>query len=124
MRSAAREKCEGELRLVSITVGKWEKKKIYQVAINIAGDKGMLLICAINIADIASYRAPPSMFTVAPRGNTNLLIRSSTLLFSSRQRIVVGNVAELKEKDKNALKIRNIKEEMVPFSHSKFSCFS
>lgn len=65
------------------------------VAINIAGDRGISLICAMNMAAIASYKAPPSMFTVAPKGSTNLLIRSSIWLFSSRHRMVVGSVAEL-----------------------------
>lgn len=48
------------------------------------------------MADMASYKAPPSILIVAPSGRTNLLIRESTLLFSSTQRIVVGRVAELK----------------------------
>lgn len=50
------------------------------------------------MAAIASYRAAPSIFTVAPSGKTNLLMRGSTLLFSSRQRMVVGRVAALKER--------------------------
>ena len=44
----------------------------------------------------ARYRAEPSMFTVAPSGNIKRLMRGSTLLFSSTQRIVVGSVAALK----------------------------
>ena len=75
-------------------------------------------ICAIKMAATASYRAVPSMFIVAPIGNTNLnvekyyfktynlgeifftvslhlLIRGSTPFFSSRVLIVTGRVAEL-----------------------------
>ena len=63
----------------------------------------MLLAWAINTAATASYKAVPSMFTVAPSGSTKRLIRASTLLCSSRQRIVVGRVAELR-KIKMALK--------------------
>ena len=49
----------------------------------------------MKMAAMASYSAAPSIFTVAPRGKTNLLMRGSTLLFSSRQRMVVGRVAAL-----------------------------
>ena len=57
----------------------------------------------MKIAAIASYNAAPSILTVAPNGKTNLLMRGSTLLFSSMQRIVVGRVAALdmtREKEK------------------------
>jgi len=63
----------------------------------------MPLAWAINTAATASYKAVPSMFTVAPSGRTKRLIRASTLLCTSRQRIVVGRVAELR-KIKMALK--------------------
>jgi len=46
----------------------------------------------------------PSMLTVAPSGRTKRLIRASTLLCSSRQRIVVGRVAELRKIKMLALK--------------------
>ena len=49
----------------------------------------------MKIAAMASYSAAPSILTVAPNGKTNLLMRGSTLLFSSMQRIVVGRVAAL-----------------------------
>lgn len=53
------------------------------------------LACAMNRADTASYKAVPSMFNTAPRGKIKRLILMSTLLFSSRHLIVVGNVAAL-----------------------------
>ena len=62
----------------------------------------------MKIAAIASYKAAPSIFTVAPSGKTNLLMRGSTLLFSSRQRMVVGRVAALEAKkgDMNGMETR------------------
>lgn len=47
------------------------------------------------MAASASYRAVPSMLMVAPTGKTNLVIRLSILLFSSRHLKVTGRVAEL-----------------------------
>jgi len=75
----------------------------YHVVISCPTFSVMLLAWAINTAATASYKAVPSMFTVAPSGSTKRLIRASTLLCSSRQRIVVGRVAELR-KIKMALK--------------------
>ena len=49
----------------------------------------------MNRAVTASYRAVPSMLMVAPIGRTNLEILGSTPLFSSRQFMVMGSVAEL-----------------------------
>ena len=49
------------------------------------------------MAATASYKAVPSMFIVAPIGVTNLITRSSILLFTSRHSMVTGNVAELKK---------------------------
>lgn len=51
--------------------------------------------CAIKMAATASYKAVPSMLTVAPMGVTNIVTRGSTLFRSSKQLIVTGNVAEL-----------------------------
>ncbi len=41
------------------------------------------------------YKAVPSILTVAPKGNMNLVTRLSTLRFSSKHRNVIGKVAEL-----------------------------
>jgi hypothetical protein len=66
----------------------------------------------MKIAATASYKAVPSLllnlgmslfkmcskiyiFIVAPNGNMNLVTLRSILLFSSRQRNVIGNVAAL-----------------------------
>lgn len=69
----------------------------YHVVINWPTFSVMPLAWAINTAATASYKAVPSMFTVAPSGRTKRVIRASTLLCSSRQRIVVGRVAELRK---------------------------
>lgn len=50
----------------------------------------------MKMAARASYRAVPSMLIVAPTGSTNLVMRLSTPLFSSRHLKVMGRVAELK----------------------------
>lgn len=50
----------------------------------------------MKMAARASYRAVPSMLIVAPTGSTNLVMRLSTPLFSSRHLNVMGRVAELK----------------------------
>lgn len=52
----------------------------------------------MKMAARASYRAVPSMLTVAPTGSTNLVMRRSTPRPSSRQRKVMGSVAELEER--------------------------
>lgn len=52
----------------------------------------------MKMAARASYRAVPSMLTVAPTGSTNLVMRRSTPRPSSRQRKVMGSVAELGER--------------------------
>ena len=70
------------------------------MAIIFPPDRSYPLSCAIKMAAMASYKAAPSIFTVAPSGKTNLLMRGSTPLFSSRQRIVVGRVAALMKKRK------------------------
>ena len=49
------------------------------------------------MAATASYRAVPSMLTVAPIGRTSLATLGSTPFFSSRQWKVTGSVAELEE---------------------------
>lgn len=54
------------------------------------------LTCPINRTATASYKAVPSMLMVAPTGATNFVILLSTPLFSSKHRIVIGRVAELK----------------------------
>ena len=41
-----------------------------------------------------SYNAVPSMFMVAPKGNTNELVRLDTPAFYSTQSIVNGSVPE------------------------------
>ena len=69
----------------------------YQVVINCPIFKVIPLACAMKTAATASYKAVPSILTVAPRGRTNRLMRVSTLLYTSRQRIVVGRVAELQK---------------------------
>lgn len=58
--------------------------------------RSILLTCAMKIAARASYKAVPSMFIVAPTGSTNLVMRLSTPLFSSKHLKVIGKVAELK----------------------------
>lgn len=52
----------------------------------------------MKIAASASYKAVPSMLIVAPTGSTNLVMRLSTPLFSSKHLNVIGKVAELKPK--------------------------
>ena len=70
------------------------------------------------MAATASYRAVPSMLTVAPIGATNLATRMSTRFLISRHSMVTGNVAELfhtkKEKKKKHYKslLRIEKENM------------
>lgn len=49
----------------------------------------------MKMAARASYKAVPSILTVAPTGSTNLVMRRSTPRPSSRQRKVMGSVAEL-----------------------------
>ena len=49
----------------------------------------------MKMAATASYRAVPSMLTVAPTGSTKRVTRLSIPQFSSRQRNVIGNVAAL-----------------------------
>ena len=71
----------------------------YTVVTICPGARGIRFSWAIQIALTPSYNAVPSMFTVAPRGRTKRLIRRSILFFSSRQRIVVGKVAELRIKE-------------------------
>ena len=61
---------------------------------------------------ISSYSAVPSIFIVAPMGNTNLDTLSSTWLFFSKHSIVTGSVAELDEVPKAFLVQKN---------HDKFS---
>ena len=54
----------------------------------------------MKMAAIASHKAAPSIFTVAPDGKTNLLMwAGSTLLFSSRQCMVVNRVAALGKRE-------------------------
>lgn len=48
------------------------------------------------MAVTASYKAPPSMLSVAPTGSTNLVTFGLILLFFSIQVIVTGKVAALK----------------------------
>ena len=62
---------------------------------------------ATKIATTTRERAKPSMFNVAPSGSIKRLMRGSTLLFFSTQRIVVGSVAALKSKKKKDQKIYN-----------------
>jgi len=52
----------------------------------------------MNMAETAWYKAVPSMLMVAPIGRRKRVMRLSTLLFSSTQRIVMGNVIELWQK--------------------------
>lgn len=49
------------------------------------------------MAATASYKAVPSIFTVAPIGMTNLVTRGSMPFLSSRQPIAIGSVAELED---------------------------
>lgn len=51
----------------------------------------------IKVIKNISYRAVPSIFIVAPMGNTNFETLSSTWLFFSKHSIVTGSVAELDE---------------------------
>ena len=58
----------------------------------------------MKMAAIASHKAAPSIFTVAPDGKTNLLMwAGSTLLFSSRQCMVVNRVAALGRREQECL---------------------
>ena len=68
----------------------------YTVVTICPGASGMRFSCAIQMALTPSYKAVPSMLTVAPKGRTKRLMRRSMPFFSSRQRMVVGKVAELK----------------------------
>ena len=52
------------------------------------------MTCATNNTATHSYRAVPSMFTVAPSGKTKLEVRLETPALSCRQRMVTGRVAE------------------------------
>ena len=72
----------------------------YMIVIYCPGSRVMSFICATQMTQTASYNAVPSMLTVAPKGRTKRLIRWSTPLFSSTQRMVVGRVAALQKRDR------------------------
>ena len=57
--------------------------------------RSMPFIWAMKIAATASYRAVPSMLTVAPTGSTNRVTRLSMPRFSSKHRKVTGSAAVL-----------------------------
>lgn len=56
----------------------------------------MPFICAMKMAATASYKAVPSMFTVAPTATTKRVTLWSIPLFSSKHWKVTGSVAALK----------------------------
>lgn len=75
------------------------------------------------MAATASYKAVPSMFTVAPIGITNLVTRGSMPFLSSRQLMESGRVAELEDVPKavtSASAIRDIKRYGFFFVRTKY----
>ena len=73
-----------------------QNSKSHQIVIMFPRFRSMSLSCAMKIAVSDSYRAVPSMFTVAPIGMTKRVTLASKWFFSSRQKNVRGSVAVLK----------------------------
>lgn len=69
------------------------------MATNWVNDMALWRSWAMKIAATASYKAVPSMLTVAPTGMTNRVTRAS-MPISSNVLIVTGIVAELRQERK------------------------
>ena len=69
--------------------------------------KVMSLIWAIKIEATVTNKAVPSIFTVAPIGNTNFEILGSTWFFSDIHLNVTGNAAALKIQEAEIHKLDN-----------------
>ena len=67
----------------------------YTVVITCPALRSISCSWAIHRAQTPSYKAVPSMLTVAPSGRTKRLMRLSIPLYSSVHLIVVGKVAAL-----------------------------
>lgn len=72
----------------------------YLTATNFPKESGTFRNCAMKIAATASYKAVPSIFTVAPTGMTKRVTRGS-MPISSNVLIVTGIVAELNGSKRN-----------------------
>ena len=70
----------------------------YLTVMTCPASKPIPFIWAMKMAATASYRAVPSILSVAPTGMTNRVTLRSIPLFSSKQRKVIGMVAALKVK--------------------------
>ena len=71
----------------------------------------------MKIAATHSYRTVPSIFTVAPKGSTKLLVQLDTLAFYSTQSKVIGNVANdavEKADNKAGAMARYIRSGLIP----------